>query len=324
LSSGTLLSEDQCFVYGLGHSLLKPVRQMQLFEAIVDSLSTNKAEETAHTVLETVLPDYHDKKIMVVEDNKVNQKVILGLLAKFKISPEVADNGQVALGMMSAEKTYDLIFMDCQMPVLDGYETTMAIRKMEQEWGGARQAVVALTAHAITGEREKCVAAGMDDYLSKPIRRDRLATIMAHWLDKGGNNDSVVNAIPSDNAYSLQPIAADIWDEVATLKNLDNDKELLIDMIQMFREEMLGMIPRLKMAENQKNFVYLADVTHAIKGSVAHFCAYVITQQAAALENSARNLEAVDYNTMVNDLVSEVGRLMLTLGNYADTWHNKS
>ncbi len=316
LSSGTMISEDQRFVYGLGHSLLKPVRQMQLFEAVADTLNVNKLEETAvHADAETVLPDYCDKKILVVEDNKVNQKVILGLLAKFKISPEVADNGQVALAML-ADKTYDLIFMDCQMPILDGYEATVAIRKMEQERGSARQAVVALTAHAITGEREKCVAAGMDDYLSKPIRRDRLAAIMAHCLGKGENNGSALKVKPSDNAKPLQPIAADIWDEVATLKHLDNDKELLVDMIQMFREEMPEMIAKLKSTDSQVDFLELANAVHAIKGSVAHFCADAITQQAASLEYLARNSETADYNSMVDSLIHEVGLLLVALGDY--------
>ena len=275
LSSGTLIDEEQRRELGLKHSLMKPVRQSQLFDAISDSFNTSKIKKSTLLSTDTHYADYHDKKILVVEDNKVNQKVLLGILTKFKITPTVADNGKIALDLL-VNDTFDLIFMDCQMPILDGYETTAAIRKMEQERSSDRQVVVALTAHAIAGEREKCVAAGMDDYLSKPIRRDQLATSMAHWLGEGIANNSAVNIMPSDNCNKLtQPIADDIWDEVATLKHLDSDKELLVDMILLFREEMPDLISKLKMTENQKDLLELANVAHAIKGSAGHFlCAW--------------------------------------------------
>jgi CheY-like chemotaxis protein len=322
LSSGALIGEEQRRELGLKHSLLKPVRQSQLFDAISDSFSTSNTKKPTLLSTEAHYADYHDRKILVVEDNKVNQKVLLGILAKFKIKPAVADNGKIALGML-ANNVYDLIFMDCQMPILDGYEATAAIRKMEQEQGSARQVVVALTAHAIAGEREKCVAAGMDDYLSKPIRRDQLATVMAHWLEKGENSDSTVTPIPAGNLNKpTQPTDSDIWNETATLKHLDNDKELLVDMILLFREEMPEMISKLKTTENQGDLLELSNVAHAIKGSVGHFCSDAIIQIAASLEHSARNGEAVDYPSMIDGLISEVGHLMASLGHYADAYNN--
>jgi PAS domain S-box-containing protein len=317
LSSGTLVGEDQRRKYGLKHSLLKPARQSQLFDAIVDSLRTNKAEETAHTVLETVLPDYHDKKIMVVEDNKVNQKVIRGLLAKFKVDSVIADNGQLALDLL-ANRTFDLIFMDCQMPVLDGYETTAAIRSRERQNGLPKQIIVALTAHAVAGEREKCLAAGMDDYLSKPIRHDQLANVLASWLGKG------VTDVPGEHpAYSelpsqiALPVDKKLWNEELALKHLDGDKELLTDMIGLFFEEMPELLTKLYDAYNQNDLFELANVAHAIKGSAGHFCADSVSEGAARLERAARHNEPVDFQLMKDTLVDEVKNLMESLGQSA-------
>jgi len=209
------------------------------------------------------------------------------------------------------------------MPIMDGYETTAALRKVEQEQNRKRQHVVALTAHAIAGEREKCIAAGMDDYLSKPIKRDQLINVMAHWLGEGDKNDSSVNSISTDHLNPDQPIVRKMWDEIATLKHLDNDKELLVDMILMFGEEISEMIVKLKSAENQKDHLEIANIAHAIKGSAGHFCADVITQKAAYLEISARNNEAIDYQTTIEYLIGELNRLMATLSDYADTQQNQ-
>lgn len=323
LSSGALLGDEVRHEMGLKHSLLKPVRQSQLFQVISDIFCAGNTKKSSQLLDETHFPDYHDKKILVVEDNKVNQKVLLGILAKFMVKPAVADNGKIALEML-ADTPFDLIFMDCQMPIMDGYETTAALRIMEQERCLPRQPVVALTAHAVAGEREKCIAAGMDDHLSKPIRRDQLITIMAHWLGEPEKNTLSLEPIPSDNLNYHPPAVREIWDEIATLKHLDNDKELLVDMIQMFHEEMSEMIVQLISAENQRDLFELANIAHAIKGSVGHFCADAIIQKAASLENAARKNEAIDYFSVVENLIDEINRLTATLSDYADLHHNQS
>jgi CheY-like chemotaxis protein/HPt (histidine-containing phosphotransfer) domain-containing protein len=313
LSSGVLIGEDQRQALGLACSLLKPVRQLQLFDAIADALSTNKATKELTVNSEAVFPDYHDKKVLVVEDNKVNQKVILGLLAKLKIAALVADNGQIALDML-VNVSFDLIFMDCQMPVLDGYETTGTIRLREQQNGLPKQIIVALTAHAVTGEREKCLASGMDDYLSKPIRRDQLANVLGSWLGKKVTDVSgehpAYSVLPSQIAL---PLDKKLWDEALALKQLDGDKELLTDMIGLFLEEMPQLLTKLYDVYNQNDLFELANVAHAIKGSVGHFCAYSISEDAARLERDARHNEPVDFQLMTDSLVDEVKNLMESL-----------
>ncbi|GJM20986.1 MAG: hypothetical protein DHS20C15_09010 [Planctomycetota bacterium] len=120
-------------------------------------------------------------RALLVEDNRVNQVVALGMLRSLDVDVQVVDNGARALEALSTER-YDVVFMDCQMPVLDGYEATRQLREREQQAGSPRQLVVAMTAHTMVGDREDCLASGMDDYLSKPLRRDDLRTLLIERL----------------------------------------------------------------------------------------------------------------------------------------------
>ncbi|HET8704785.1 MAG TPA: response regulator [Pseudomonadales bacterium] len=122
-------------------------------------------------------------EILLVEDNKVNQQVALGRLKKLGFIADVADNGAIAVEMCRAKK-YDLIFMDCQMPVLDGYEATKQIRVIEHA-AGNHTPIIAMTANAMAGDREKCLAVGMDDYVAKPVKNEELMGVIERWLVAG-------------------------------------------------------------------------------------------------------------------------------------------
>ncbi|MBN1297536.1 response regulator [bacterium] len=127
--------------------------------------------------------DNTGNRILIVEDNAINQRVVTSILQKNNLQSDLVCNGAEALAAIT-EKQYDLILMDCQMPVLDGYEATRQIRIFEKQTGNRRTPVIALTAHAIKGDREKCLAAGMDDYLSKPFTPADLVSIVDKWLRK--------------------------------------------------------------------------------------------------------------------------------------------
>ncbi len=162
--------------------LLKPVRQMQLLDAMFNALQVRSQITHKPVLAEKKLPMYTGKKILVAEDNKINQKVIIAKLNKFGLVPDIADNGQIALNMLT-KNSYDLIFMDCHMPVMDGYTAIRELRRLETSQGLPHQTVIALTANAMVGEREKCLAAGMDDYLTKPIVSEDLNALLADRLD---------------------------------------------------------------------------------------------------------------------------------------------
>ncbi len=181
LISGDQLAFSEYQGTGIVQCLLNPVRELQLFDAMSNALqgSLPAIQKVEKTELE--IPSYKTKKVLLVEDNKINQKVIIAMLSQYDIDPDLAENGQLALDQLS-KSVYDLILMDCQMPVMDGYIATRELRLLEARQGLPHQPVIALTADAMKGDREKCLAAGMDDYLVKPIDTELLEEMLIHRL----------------------------------------------------------------------------------------------------------------------------------------------
>ncbi|MEM7257225.1 MAG: response regulator, partial [Pseudomonadota bacterium] len=152
-----------------------PFSQRQLADCLL-----GRGEETASapasTTLKPALP-----RVLVVDDNEVNRRVACGYLRKLGFSCDIAEDGQQALEAVK-ENSYGLVFMDCQMPVMDGFDATSAIRRLAAEYNGVP--IVALTANALAGDREKCLGAGMDDYITKPIVPAELEGILIKYLDQ--------------------------------------------------------------------------------------------------------------------------------------------
>lgn len=162
--------------------ITKPVKRSELGHILEQAITGSSEDQVVEDKLLTArLNAYAKLNVLVVEDNAVNQEVALGMLAKIGFNADVADNGQEGLDIL-AEQHFDLVLMDCQMPVLDGYEATKAIREREIENSQARIPIIALTANAMIGDSEKCLAAGMDDYLPKPFEEHMLEEKIAFWL----------------------------------------------------------------------------------------------------------------------------------------------
>jgi PAS domain S-box-containing protein len=304
LSSGTIGLEAERIASGFAQSLLKPVRQSQLFDAIIAALQLPDQKAAPAAVAKESTLNYSGKQVLVVEDNKVNQKVILSQLAKFQLKPDLANNGQVALDMLE-QQAYDLVFMDCQMPVMDGYEATRALREREIVTNSqSRTPVTALTAHASAGEREKCLSAGMDDYLSKPASRADLAVILRRWLGEPSTASMTEDNVLENETPLSPPLIKEkaCWDESAALKRLDDDQDLLAEMIDLFLEEAPLSVVDLGAALSRSDFLALADAAHAIKGMAGHFCAEQIIGLAVNLEHAARNGADADFQLMTHDL----------------------
>jgi CheY-like chemotaxis protein len=165
---------------GFSAYLTKPLRERQLLKILASVLATRTAAAPAHIItrdLPAALLPMQGAHILVVEDNRTNQLVALGMLKTLGFTRvELAADGRAALAALAAQ-AYDLVLMDCQMPVMDGFEATAALRA-----AGHRLPVVAMTANAMQGDRENCLAAGMDDYLAKPLTLAALETVLARWL----------------------------------------------------------------------------------------------------------------------------------------------
>ena len=128
----------------------------------------------------TVANNRHPTKALLAEDNIVNQKVALKMLEKLGIDVDIANNGKEAV-KMSEEKSYDLIFMDCQMPEMDGFDATRTIRQLEQKNAKASTPIIALTANALEGDKNQCLSAGMTDFLAKPLKQDALHSLLKKY-----------------------------------------------------------------------------------------------------------------------------------------------
>jgi two-component system, sensor histidine kinase and response regulator len=183
-SAGHRGDAERCGELGITAYLLKPIRQSELREAIARVLGAREPSGTIPLITRYSLQDARDPdtvlRVLVVEDNVVNQRLAVRMLEKRGHHATLAGNGREALDSL-AKHTFDLVFMDVQMPVMDGLEAVSAIREREKGTG-RHQIVIAVTAHAMKGDREQCLASGMDDYLSKPIRPRELEEILEKWL----------------------------------------------------------------------------------------------------------------------------------------------
>jgi CheY-like chemotaxis protein len=170
-------------------SLVKPVRRWQLLNALSTAWAkrTGAASEMRPAAPEKPeLDDFSGSgmRVLLTEDNVVNQKVAARMLERMGLRADVAANGREAVRMFEMA-WYDLILMDCQMPEMDGYAASEAIRKLER--GERRVAIVAMTAEAISGARERCLAAGMDDYIAKPVKMEALAEVLRKWVRRAAS-----------------------------------------------------------------------------------------------------------------------------------------
>jgi CheY-like chemotaxis protein len=172
----------------IGAFLLKPVKQAQLFDALVTVQDTDAAAIRPHRPAQPSLaqasaadPDFQPPHVLVAEDNAVNRKVTLKMLEKLGYTCDAVENGLEVLRAVRA-RTYDAVLMDCQMPEMDGFQATAEIRSREHPSG--RLPIIALTANAMKGDQEKCLQAGMDDYVSKPISLQDLSDALKRWTGK--------------------------------------------------------------------------------------------------------------------------------------------
>jgi two-component system sensor histidine kinase/response regulator len=175
---------------GIVDCFMKPVTARRLVDAIAEVVATH--ENTVGAIPLSSAATESDQPltgtVLVVEDNQVNREIVVSMLKRFGCQCGSAENGQQALHALSA-RHYDLILLDCQMPLMDGFETTRAIRRLEHAARKERRIpIVALTANDMDGDQERCLAVGMDDFLAKPYRKDQLRGVLVRWLPRSSNN----------------------------------------------------------------------------------------------------------------------------------------
>jgi CheY-like chemotaxis protein/HPt (histidine-containing phosphotransfer) domain-containing protein len=213
-------------------------------------------------------------RVLLAEDSVVNQKVAVRMLGKLGCRVDVAKNGREAVEM-AAETAYDVIFMDCQMPEMDGYEATRLIREREGE--GRHTPIVALTAHAMAGDRERCLAAGMDDYLSKPVPREGMEAVLRRYADAELSDEAALHG--AGQGASDRPAAEPSFDKDTLLRAVDRDPEMIAELARLFRRQALPQLEELRAAVAAGDAESVRRLGHALKGGLATLYA----REAAAL-----------------------------------------
>ncbi len=287
--------------------LTKPVKQSELYEAIGTALGVNTLEESNVWATpreeKAVLPPL---RILVAEDSVVNQKLAVGLLEKHGHRVQVAANGRETLEAL-ASTSFDAVFMDVEMPEMDGLEATTAIREQEKR-SGMHLPIIAMTAHAMKGDRERCLAAGMDDYVSKPIRAAQLFRTLESVLTSLGRLDAPASLPRYESALSPEE----------ALRAVGGDRSLLCSLIQTALEEAPGLLAEIHEAIAEKDAGALRRLAHKLKASLRCFGPTAAFDRARKMEEAATGNRLDEAGAMLDRLEEEVKQLLPALSNYLE------
>ena len=254
-SAGSLRGEDVT-AGGFSAALVKPVRQSALYNTLVEVLQpAARATEGPTAVLLPGAPIRLGLRVLLVEDNAINQKVASRMLTRWGCEVDTVADGQSALDGLSAN-SYDLVMMDCHMPVMDGYEATAAIRSREKRTG-QHMPIVAMTANALAGDRERCIAAGMDDYVRKPVNPGDLLDALRRW---GGMRQAAELA-------NLPGPALTVLNPEQLLEACGGDHELAGEITAEFASTAPAAFDSVASAIAGANFGALVAAAHNLKGS---------------------------------------------------------
>ncbi|MBB5349131.1 response regulator [Desulfoprunum benzoelyticum] len=301
LSSGSV-PRDKAVEAGIRSIVYKPIRQRQLYDILVSVISGRRYSLKRSEEKEKRELRLHGK-VLLVDDEPINQKVAEAILQKFGLETEVAGNGWEAVRMVQAGD-YALVLMDIQMPEMSGYEAAEVIRRREQEEGRERVVIIAMTANAMETTRRKCLAIGMDDFLTKPIKPDVLAERLLPWLGVPPDAD----AAGDGGAVEAPVYRPSCWNRNQALQFVGGDSQLLHDMMGLFLQRNTPLLLRVDAAIQARDARALCEAAHAYKGAVNHFAAVGVREIALALEKAGRNdnLDGIEelWELLVNEAAS--------------------
>ncbi|MDO6421511.1 PAS domain S-box protein [Saccharophagus degradans] len=283
---------------GFDTYLTKPITQSGLtlsLKSLKQDSNQTESEHQQQTSKELTLPQSPQDeasqfaaRILLVDDNTVNQDVAKMMLEDFGLIIDVANNGLEALAALDAcsiREPYSLILMDCQMPELDGYETTKRIRKGATDFDNTKIPIIAMTANAMKGDKEKCIAAGMDDYLSKPIESDELESMLKLWLPLHNFSlDSNTQATPQH-----PQVAEEFWQHDELLATLKGREDRLKILIASFTKRIPALFEEFEEATANNDLEALSFIAHSVKGSAGQLKCNLLFVCASELELTAKN-----------------------------------
>ncbi|MEI6564309.1 MAG: response regulator [bacterium] len=289
---------------GLSGYLTKPLRQSELR----DCLALAMVHSDRANGVTTKPPAYDSRKrgarILLVEDNATNQLVALKILEKLGYRADAVANGQEALTALKA-LPYDLVLMDCQMPEMDGFEATRRIRHPHTLVLNPKVPVIAMTAFAMKGDRERCLTAGMNDYLSKPVNPAELAAALERWLEKDGDISQALPDIEDSKAEG----SPNIFNRAAFLERVMGDETMLRVITAGFLADMPVQIARLTSAVAAGDSLMVERQAHSIKGSSGNVGGEALSKAAFELERAGKANNRVEQQILLSELEKRFAQL---------------
>jgi CheY-like chemotaxis protein/HPt (histidine-containing phosphotransfer) domain-containing protein len=307
---------------GISGYLVKPVKQSELLDAIIMALNQPTGEKVPVITRHSIQEARRRLNVLLAEDNLVNQEVAVKMLEKRGHRVVAAPNGKKAMEALHKE-SFDLILMDIQMPEMDGFETTRAIRKFETgnlklETGDMqpqssiinrrssihRIPIVAMTAHAMTADRERCLAAGMDDYISKPIKAEALFTVIEKLAD-GSQDKENEKIFPASNESTTK----DVFDLSRILEAVSGDTVLFQEITNLFLDGLPDNIAQIREGITKSDANAIERAAHGLKGSVSNFGAKRAFEAAYRLELMGKDGKIPEADVALSELERELKAL---------------
>jgi CheY-like chemotaxis protein/HPt (histidine-containing phosphotransfer) domain-containing protein len=293
--------------------LVKPIKadelQSEMIAAFKGAMQNGQTSSRAkpETVDQAAGPTgQRSLRILLAEDNPVNQRVASYLLQKVGHSVKPVGNGREAIAALEREN-FDLVLMDVQMPEMDGFEATQAIRNSEAKTG-RHVPIIAMTAHAMKGDRERCLQAGMDDYVSKPINKEDLSRAI----------QAATASTASPRRPALGPASAEsVFDREAALEQVCGDEQLLSEVIDLFLVDASERMTEIRDALTQRDAKHLQSAAHALKGDAGCLGAAATATAALRLEEIGNNGNLAESGAALDKLDQELRRLTEAISAFA-------
>jgi two-component system sensor histidine kinase/response regulator len=276
--------------------LTKPVRQSSLYDCLATVMGYKDENRPARVITQHTINERQARSrahVLVVEDNLVNQKVAVRMLERMGYRADVAADGLQAVDAVTKGR-YAAVLMDCQMPEMDGYEATRSIRKLEVD--SRRTPIIAMTAGAMKSDQEKCFAAGMDDYVPKPVRFEDLEAVLARWIGASPRNDA-----------PLDP------DAIKMLRSIDDDEGFLQGLARDFISDSEAIFSDLGAAMGRGDRSLVAQLCHRLKGASANIGAHGLVAACDRLETAALNGGHAGWDELLAETESELHRVHAAL-----------
>ncbi len=303
---------------GLDGFLLKPVNQSVLFDTVMHAFGKESEQKSRVSKQKGAFVEQlkliRGAKILLVEDNEINQQVAVELLEMENLIVTVANDGKEGVDAANSNP-FDCVLMDIQMPVMGGYEASSEIRKIKKL---KKLPVIAMTAHAMAGERERCLAAGMNDYVTKPIDPDKLFGTLVKWIEPGERDYSAVKKDgPEETAEKQEVVIPETIQgiDVATgLTRVARNKKLYKKILLSFRTNNADSTEKIKKALDNKDMKLAERLAHTVKGVAGNIGANDLFTSAAAVEAAIKNSDTDQYGRLLESFAEELGFVVKSIG----------